>query len=222
MISQSAMEYLMTYGWAILAIAIVMVSLYSLGIFNLGSLQPTATPGSCQVIRTAAQTSLAGQCNNLIPKYVGYFNGQNTEITLKYPLPSVASQVSVVAWVKKVTGTSGGIVRSRLPFGFGFEDGATCLRLFINSQWGLGQCSYNDNGAWHFVAGTYNGTTDTQYVDGISIGSESYTSTINADGSSFVISEFPPSSGYIPFNGSIADLQVYNTSLPPDTVKALY
>ncbi|MDE1768323.1 MAG: hypothetical protein KGH69_04880 [Candidatus Micrarchaeota archaeon] len=75
--SQSAMEYLMTYGWAILAIAIVMVSLYSLGIFNSGSLQPTATPGSCQVVRTAAQTSLAGQCSNIIPKYVGKFNGNN-------------------------------------------------------------------------------------------------------------------------------------------------
>ena len=28
---QSAMEYLMTYGWAILIIAIVMVALFSLG-----------------------------------------------------------------------------------------------------------------------------------------------------------------------------------------------
>ena len=32
--AQSAMEYLMTYGWAILIIAVVMVALFSLGIFN--------------------------------------------------------------------------------------------------------------------------------------------------------------------------------------------
>ncbi len=32
--SQSAMEYLMTYGWAILIIAVVLGALYSLGIFN--------------------------------------------------------------------------------------------------------------------------------------------------------------------------------------------
>ncbi|MDE1768504.1 MAG: hypothetical protein KGH64_03335 [Candidatus Micrarchaeota archaeon] len=31
---QSAMEYLMTYGWAILIIAVVMVALFALGVFN--------------------------------------------------------------------------------------------------------------------------------------------------------------------------------------------
>ncbi len=37
---QSAMEYLMTYGWAILIIAIVLIALFSLGVFsnaNLGT-----------------------------------------------------------------------------------------------------------------------------------------------------------------------------------------
>lgn len=32
--AQSAMEYLMTYGWAILIIAIVLAALFSLGVFN--------------------------------------------------------------------------------------------------------------------------------------------------------------------------------------------
>ncbi|MDE1870554.1 MAG: hypothetical protein KGH71_06315, partial [Candidatus Micrarchaeota archaeon] len=31
---QSAMEYLMTYGWAILVIAVVLGALYQLGVFN--------------------------------------------------------------------------------------------------------------------------------------------------------------------------------------------
>ncbi len=35
--AQSAMEYLMTYGWAILIIGIVLVALFALGIFNTGS-----------------------------------------------------------------------------------------------------------------------------------------------------------------------------------------
>ena len=38
---QSAMEYLMTYGWAILIIAVVMVALFSLGI--LGGSSPLGT-----------------------------------------------------------------------------------------------------------------------------------------------------------------------------------
>ena len=42
--AQSAMEYLMTYGWAILIIAIVLAALFSLGIFSSGGL----TDGSCK------------------------------------------------------------------------------------------------------------------------------------------------------------------------------
>ena len=58
--AQSAMEYLMTYGWAILIIAIVLAALYVLGVFNgsafvgttctatSGALctSPIATPGN--------------------------------------------------------------------------------------------------------------------------------------------------------------------------------
>ncbi len=35
--AQSAMEYLMTYGWAILIIAIVLAALFSLGVFSSSS-----------------------------------------------------------------------------------------------------------------------------------------------------------------------------------------
>ncbi|MGC8538128.1 MAG: hypothetical protein ACP5MZ_04090 [Candidatus Micrarchaeia archaeon] len=31
---QSAMEYLMTYGWAILIVAVVLAALFELGVFN--------------------------------------------------------------------------------------------------------------------------------------------------------------------------------------------
>ncbi len=40
--AQSAMEYLMTYGWAILIIAVVLGALFSLGIFNSATLAPKA------------------------------------------------------------------------------------------------------------------------------------------------------------------------------------
>ncbi|MEM0201836.1 MAG: hypothetical protein QXR73_01515, partial [Candidatus Micrarchaeaceae archaeon] len=49
--SQSAMEYLMTYGWAILIIAVVLAALFELGVFNPLTFAPKASPGSCQVVR---------------------------------------------------------------------------------------------------------------------------------------------------------------------------
>ncbi len=40
--SQSAMEYLMTYGWSILIIAVVIIALFALGVFNGGNTLPTS------------------------------------------------------------------------------------------------------------------------------------------------------------------------------------
>ncbi len=43
--SQSAMEYMMSYGWAILIVAIILAALFGLGIFNGSSLTPSACVG---------------------------------------------------------------------------------------------------------------------------------------------------------------------------------
>ena len=43
--SQSALEYMMTYGWAILIIVIVAAVLYSMGIFNPSSSISTTVTG---------------------------------------------------------------------------------------------------------------------------------------------------------------------------------
>ncbi|MGC8537733.1 MAG: hypothetical protein ACP5MZ_01975, partial [Candidatus Micrarchaeia archaeon] len=76
--SQSAMEYLMTYGWAILIIAVVLAALFELGVFNPMTFAPKASPGSCQVVRpegagTTNFISLEGECNGEIPQYAAQF-----------------------------------------------------------------------------------------------------------------------------------------------------
>ncbi len=72
--SQSAMEYLMTYGWAILIIAVVLGVLFQLGVFSGSALTPRAQPGGCQVVRFAGQVSLEGECQGQLPQYVMSFN----------------------------------------------------------------------------------------------------------------------------------------------------
>ena len=52
--SQSALEYMMTYGWAILIIVIVAVILYSMGIFNpSSSISATVTGFSSTPVSSA-------------------------------------------------------------------------------------------------------------------------------------------------------------------------
>ena len=77
---QSAMEYLMTYGWAILIIAVILGALFSLGFFNSASLAPKVSPGACVVERpygpgTSAYATLQGTCNNELPEYAASFVG---------------------------------------------------------------------------------------------------------------------------------------------------
>ena len=66
---QAAMEYLMTYGWAILIIALALGVLYSLGVFNPNRLKPVgcflSAPFTCQIQTfkgsTGGLTLLIGQ-----------------------------------------------------------------------------------------------------------------------------------------------------------------
>ena len=57
--SQSALEYMMTYGWAILIIVIVAVILYSMGIFNPSSSVTFTSSGFSPF------TVSSSLCNNL-------------------------------------------------------------------------------------------------------------------------------------------------------------
>ena len=81
--SQSAMEYLMTYGWSILIVAVVLGALAYLGVFNPLYFAPKANPGSCQVFRpngagTSYDINLLGVCNNEIPQYVASYGGSGS------------------------------------------------------------------------------------------------------------------------------------------------
>ena len=121
--SQSAMEYLMTYGWAILIIAVVLGAIYSLGLFNGASLAPRAQPGSCQIYRpngprTLTYISLEGACTNELPQYVAKFDGASSY--LQIPNPSIGlngNAISMSAWiyVTGFTNTYPGIVSIYSP-----------------------------------------------------------------------------------------------------------
>ena len=103
--SQSAMEYLMTYGWAILIIAIVLGTLYQLGVFTSASLTQRQTPGSCEVFKTATgASSLAGLCQGELPQYVATMTGSGS-MTLSslsgsgFTYSGSDQPVTITAWV---------------------------------------------------------------------------------------------------------------------------
>ena len=111
---QSAMEYLTTYGWALLVIAVVVLVLFRVGVFSSGSFSPRSQPGSCQVSRPNGPYSnymmnLQGLCNGQLPQFVTLFNGQASTYAQTGALPAT-NQLTVIGWVRVVPGAAGGVL----------------------------------------------------------------------------------------------------------------
>jgi hypothetical protein len=228
---QSAMEYLMTYGWAILIIAVVLGALFQLGVFSSSSFSVRAPPGACQVLRTTAGVSLVGQCSGAIPQYVAQFNGQNSYVNagLGASIKIDSKSFTLSAWVKPIshiaidgsrftvlaTYTPGwlmDLVRDSGSEGYRFYDGSNPLAYyppgnFFPLSW------------THFVITRNIGSTVLIiYLNGVAVLT---TSTGSVASSSNPVLIGKRSDGYS-FNGQIANIQMYNASLAAGDVQSLY
>ena len=224
--SQSAMEYLMTYGWAILIIAIVLVALFSLGIFNSSNFAPRAQPGSCEVLRNSAQTSLVGQCNGMLPEYVAQFNnGSKSEnITInnaKELAPSIGSNLTITLWVKPLyTSTFGGVAFTTNPATI--EIGwLTQFTPTGTTNWLYSNVSAQ-GGIWSFMAVKETvGKSASIYLNGdltaYTTNSAMVSSTQTA--TTYLIGTYVTCCQY---KGSLANIQIYNASLSNSSIQALY
>ena len=122
--SQSALEYLMTYGWAILIIVIVAVILYSMGIFNPSSSVTFTSSGFSPFTISSVICSqdglsfsiLAGPVPNgaysmsISSFYIISSTGTNTSrisYTLKNPITLTSGQTGVIAIPNVICPSSG-------------------------------------------------------------------------------------------------------------------
>jgi len=234
--SQAAMEYLMTYGWAILIIALSLVVLYSLGIINPKNFVPRAPPGSCFVFRpngpgTTDFVSLQGTCGYL-PMYVASFNGVNGYVNASPNLRGLSSFTLTGWWypIKYFSqgSYSGALIKSLGPdpyeFHLGQEYGKVCFILRGNDGNLKNACDSPNSflyyqKSWHFLTGILNGSSIKLYIDSKlkatvsnSTVSKTLTTTIVGIGHGYVTY----------FNGSIANVQIYSTALTDQEIQYLY
>jgi hypothetical protein len=223
---QGAMEYLMTYGWAILIIAIVLAAIFSLGLLNSNNFSPKEQPGSCSVIRNSyGGATLSGTCNVGIPQFVAQFNGASSYITTANSPILNSNSLTITAWVYPansaqtgaITGASqGGGPEFRVVSAPPFE-----LELLKQSVTPIGYNTGNSLAAnvWTFVAVTYSSTGNYIFYSngaaGYSGNNQQYFSWSNTlIGSNQGTAEF--------FNGKIADVQIYNVTLSANSIQAIY
>ncbi len=225
--SQSAMEYLMTYGWAILIIAVVLVALFQIGIFNSANFAPKAQPGACFVSKTAfVQPSLEGLCNNELPQYVAQFNGASSYVSFPY-ISLKNMQFTVSAWVYVNHFDGSGQVSilgcNTAPCGggdneihIGFRNNEAFFGLYGDD---ISSTTPYGTDTWYLVTYAMDSSHVKHiYVDGQAVPTSGgntnyYQAGVHLIGNSCCLDYM---------NGVISNVQIYNTSLSANGVDALY
>ncbi len=237
--NQSAMEYLMTYGWSILIIAVVLGALSFLGVFNPMTFTPKATAGGCQVIKNTQLnvSNLAGSCNNQIPQYVAQFAGNDpSNVITQIADYQSANSITITAWVKAVgTGTPEGTVVALTTYGNTFSaniiqgvslgystvgvSGAPAFGECCSHGAAVGNEALGQN-TWYFLAGTMSSNGEIIYLNGLKNG----TSTIseNLVGANQINIGIRNGDSFGDFKGMIADVQVYDEPLSNTSILSLY
>ena len=237
--SQSAMEYLMTYGWAILIIAVVLAALFELGVFNPMTFAPKTSPGSCQVMRpegagTTNFISLEGECNGELPQYVAAFSNQPSQVIISYTFPQLyLHSYTVSAWVNWNQGvnvapiscaqvlisylptwTTGNIIGMYSCSDHWFYDGGAenleCSAGPVNNRWYLFMINFNATNKYQSI-----------WIDGALNCSQTLSVVLSAN-TPLAIGGGQSTWNNFPSYASISNVQIYNTSLSVNDIKALY
>ncbi len=230
--SQSAMEYLMTYGWAILIIAVVLGALFQLGVFNSMTFAPKAPPGACQVFRpngpgTTSFINLEGICNGEIPQFVTQFSGSSSYVSV--PNSAMLNPTNALTYTAWVYITTGGLNQIIIDKNWGNAGGEQILvrtseKVSVNA--GTNGADAESTSAlplnqWVFVVGTASANGVSVYFDSINNGSTTTAPTLASNSLALGIGGGGGGSSAV-FNGDLADIQIYNTSLSQAEITALY
>ena len=245
--SQSAIEYLTTYGWAILIIGIALAVLYSLNLFNPYTYAPKASAGSCFVVRTNLSEYnfpyLSGACTNELPQYVATFSNTSESYVYINPAPTlnIRGNVTILAWMKPYLNNYQwqGIISNRWPgsnvvqgYGFSYYQCTASIKcIYYSYNNGNSWVTYLDNkqlfsNDWVMIAVSRNMSSGeiSFYQNGAFITSDPTNGLAASLDNPVAIGADPiyaPGSG-VYFNGSIADVQIYNTTLSKSSIQALY
>ncbi len=235
----------MTYGWAILIIAVVLIALFQLGIFDSSNLTLKAQPGSCQVFKTVTAITLEGICNGALPEYITKA-GINDYIIINdsglssSPTNIQGNQITITAWVNIYGQPYHDVIDKENQYGMKIDYKNTphpctpsnslnlCLEWDTSNNW-VGDSFPIPNSSfdqWMFLSVSMNGDKKYWYADGIKIGSLNQPNSIIYASSNIAIGSISPGyAGYGEsewFNGSISNVQIYNTALSSSDVQALY
>jgi uncharacterized repeat protein (TIGR01451 family) len=162
------------------------------------------------------------------------FNGSSSQgVTSAIPFPSA---FSISSWVNPAVASQSGfaaIAQAESASGLylGVDSTGTQYKFFVNGGNGsTGTCAFNSVAAgcaqggtvatgWHYVTGTYDGTTGILYVDGVMVASDTFTSPGNFTFLLEIGRSFTSSNAW---NGILDEMRLYNRALSAAEVSSLF
>ncbi|MGD0729097.1 MAG: LamG-like jellyroll fold domain-containing protein [Candidatus Micrarchaeaceae archaeon] len=247
--AQAAIEFISTYGWAILIIAVVLSVFFYFGILNGKFFQPRAPPGDCSVYRPGGPGSLdsigfVGVCSGELPEYVSKFSytsaflnfqGSNIIINPTKFIPTITATdgraVTLTGWIYT---EDPGPSQTAFTYGNFTAQGPPWNALYVSNN----NANYCGKGLY---VGFYSGyaclTTNSmpsdtwvfvaaEYNNGNLIGYSVINSNQTASSSlavgAYAIKGASAMLIASPWNGIISNVQLYNTSLSQNALYNLY
>lgn len=238
--AQSAFEYLITYGWAILVLAGVLVLLFKLGVFTVGNYAPRLNPGGCQISKPIAQGSptlatMTGICNGELPLYVALFRSDYTEqIIVPYKFFRNQS-FTLLGWIYWTPGTIGS--SSKIGYAYGGQTGSgTDNGIAIINSNGNFRVEFNGDaktcasgsayaGVWYQYGVSWSNTTHQAniWVNGTQACQFQTNGNIIINDNLYLggsLGTWIGTAGYT--SGYLANIQLYNQSLTQSQVSQLF
>lgn len=145
-------------------------------------------------------------------------------------MPSLGygNNVTVIAWIKTKGDGDGGyhIVCGPTAFEISIPNSGGALRTGITNTGGTRFVSNHgsniNNGSWHQVAFTLDGSTKRSFIDGVDVGTQAYTGSLQTHISNRSIGVFGLADTSYGLNGYLSQYIVYNRTLSVNEVKATF
>ena len=242
------MEYMISYGWMILIVAVAIALMFRLGLFNATNFEARIATGACKVYRPGGPGSIApidlvGLCNSGIPKFVSEFGYTGHFLEVGYsnltvpkvrfePLLSSGGRnmITITGWVyPSIPGpvetafAYGDFSPSSPPFNgiyLDYNESGVCNSGLFEAVYTTTLCIYSSR-----IALNQWHFVALEYNGLDVIGYDiSASNVVSAAGpvSPFAVSANEQLLIGVPWNGLITNIQMYNTSLSRNQIIAVY
>jgi formylglycine-generating enzyme required for sulfatase activity len=160
-------------------------------------------------------------------KAYGFNSSQHDYIRVPdHPDLRISEAITIALWIKHSAAAGGFediVMKGNDSYGFQFNNGSDEVLFHLASNGWRNLNSYHtpNPDEWFHIAGTYDGTTQRVYVNGLETNSTQFSGTIQ-------INQEPLDFGYMVagdnswYNGQLDDCCIYNRALSPAEIQDLY